>query len=51
MTEACGCEIHEEVHYELPDQPVEYIVLWACPLHEYDTRGLQSTVPEVREAE
>jgi hypothetical protein len=37
----CGCEIHEEVHYELPDQPVEYVLLSSCPRHEYDARGLQ----------
>jgi len=37
----CGCVIHEEIHYELPDQPTEYVVLFACDRHEYTPQGLQ----------
>jgi hypothetical protein len=29
----CGCEVHEEIHYELPDQPTEVIPLFYCPKH------------------
>jgi hypothetical protein len=39
----CACDIREEVHDELPDAPVEYIVEYACPRHRYDARGLQMT--------
>lgn len=42
----CGCEIREEVHYELPDQPSEYIVDLACSRHRYDARGLRTTIPK-----
>lgn len=29
----CGCELHEEIHHELPDSPVEVVPLFFCPKH------------------